>query len=1667
MRRKIVLSIVFLLAGGTTTVNASSNTLGDIRLTSPDARLLAVAEQKRQSRELKTAAWAKAEQAGWRVRGETDGLSFELMAIERGRPVYNITNNINAAISTAANLIRDREPYNLDGSGLTAGIWDAGAVLSTHQEFGSRVSIMDGADSDWHSTHVGGTIGAVGLVPLALGMAPNVHIDSYDWNSDSSEMTSRAASYPQEPDKMYLSNHSYGIATGWLTGDYSGNYGPHWFGTWGDREADGFGQYSSQAVTWDSICYLAPYYLPFKSAGNDRGDNAPSEGTTFYYYDGASWQAKSYDSSTDPYDDGWDNGGFDTIPHQGNAKNIMTVGAVGDAVYMGQRSLSNATMTSFSGWGPTDDGRIKPDIVANGTDLYSSTNQSDTSYDSSSGTSMSAPDASGSAILLTQYYCGMFPGNAMRASTLKGLIIHTADDLGNAGPDYSFGWGLMNAKAGADQIRDHKHYPSTNKIIEGALSASNLTDTYAFAWNGDTPIRATLCWTDPPADALQELDNSSPRLINDLDLAIIGPYGVTVYYPFVLDPANPANPATTGDNTLDNVEQVLIATPNTPGIYTVQVSYKGTLANEQQYYSVIISGQHHPPGPAGVISLDNDFYSCNDLLKLELRDSGLVAYGEQDVLITTGGSDSETVTLYADPHRSGVFTGIISTSPDTANAGDGILQVAHGQTITATYFDADDGTGSPAVSNSTALADCHGPTIFNVQVSEITSSAATITFETDEPATSSLIYGLVCGGPNTTVNTSTFATAHSFCLVGLSPQTTYYFQTIAWDVVGNETSDDNGGLCYQFTTAEAPSGLWVPADFPTIQQAIDAAFDGQTVFVADGTYTGAGNRDIDFNGKTITVRSENGPTNCIINCQGSLAGPHRGFYFHSGEDPNSILYGFTITNGFAPTTDGYPSGGAIYCRDSNPTISNCILRNNKADKRWGMCGRGGAIRCNACSPIVSNCTIEDNDAEYGGGIHGTPTITNCTFTGNVATWGGAIQCEGIDMSNCIISNNRSYGYGGGIYCTDGSPLIANCLIINNTAYDPGMGGASGGGIEYSASAGRPHSATFINCTIVGNWAESTGGAIRSLWRVTRVTNCIVRDNWPNQLNGNSFDVTYTNIHGGFSGEGNIDADPLFISANDYHLTFGSPCVDTGTNAPAGGLPATDIEGTHRPLDGDADGNNVADMGAYEYLLTLPLIELAQEEFWFSAIYGRANPHDQILSIRNTGAGILNWQVSEDCPWLDVAPLSGESTGEFDHVVLSVDIARLPLGQYSCMLTISAAGAPNSPRTVQVTLFIGNVISVPTEDYPTIQAGINAATNGDWVVLAEGAYRGEGNRDLDFGGKAIAVTSQNPDDPAVVAATVVDCQSSGRAFYFHSGETAASVVAGLTITNGNAELGGGIYCDGGSPTITNCLLTENHAVTAGGGMENFSASPTVTNCIFTSNSTDSWGGGMDNYSSSVTVRNCIFVGNSAWWGGGIDNADSSLTITGCTFSGNSAVGWGGGIDNYYGVAPSVSNCIFWANSAPSGAEITGDCVVSYSDVWGGYSGGANMEADPCFVTGPLGDYYLSQVAAGQAVDSPCVDAGSDTAVNLGLDSCTTRTDQAVDQGIVDMGYHYPMPNPADIDGDGDVDIGDYAILALQWLQPPGVPSADIVPPGGNGIVDTDDLGLLVEYWLWGK
>jgi hypothetical protein len=498
-----------------------------------------------------------------------------------GELLYDATySTTQAAISTRTNSLYTGGSLGVSLSGSTLkdklGIWDGGKVRSTHVEFSngtaaSRVAQIDNATTlSSHATHVSGIMMAAGVNPLVKGMAFGTNLRAYDFNSDVSEMSAAAAN-------LLISNHSYGSNSGWVFSDTrTGSVQWEW---WGDTlisrtEDYKFGLYSSVAVTWDQIAQNAPYYLIVKSSGNNHGSNGPAAGQPYYF-------GSSNKTSTDARAN---QNGYDQIPTYGNAKNILTVSAISNLNY-GYNQPSDIVLSGFTSWGPSDDGRIKPDLAGIGVSILSTSTESDSAYAVLSGTSMSSPNVAGSLLLLQELFAQRNNGQFLRSSTLKGLALHTADEAGSApGPDYQNGWGLLNMeRAGRVVLNTDNNYLLNERTLTQGQPYS-----FTVVASGRGPLVSTICWTDPAGTATTTLNDRTPKLVNDLDIRISD--GTTTTLPWILDPANPANAATRGDNIRDNVEQVLLATPVPGKTYTVTVTHKGTLSGGKQDYALLMSG---------------------------------------------------------------------------------------------------------------------------------------------------------------------------------------------------------------------------------------------------------------------------------------------------------------------------------------------------------------------------------------------------------------------------------------------------------------------------------------------------------------------------------------------------------------------------------------------------------------------------------------------------------------------------------------------------------------------------------------------------------------------------------------------------------------------------------------------------------------------------------------------------------------------------------------------------------------------------------------------------------------------------------------------------------------------------------------------------------------------
>ncbi|MFK7844536.1 MAG: S8/S53 family peptidase [Rhodothermales bacterium] len=518
----------------------------------------------------------------------SDHSAIGIVRMEDQHPVFFTTHNSLAGDHTHTNTLHDASKlgFKLTGSGLYVGLWDAGAVLKDHQEMGSKVNQLDRGVTSNHSTHVAGTLIASGQIPEAKGMAPDASLYAYDWNFHVSEMQSEARA------GLMISNHSYGRIAGWQQMSViPGENDWFWFGdpTVSESEDYSFGFYDDDALLFDHVAYGNIYYLPVVSAGNERDDRGPESG----FYRALNTQNRwiTHDVTTRPLQADGGTDGFDSMTGIALAKNVLTVGALGFS-----QNSTQPTLSVFSSAGPTDDGRIKPDIMGIGENLMSPIASGTTDYARYSGTSMASPNVAGSLVLLQQL-AEQLLGQPLRAATLKGLVIHTATDLGATGPDFNHGWGLLNTERAALQI--DASFRKTGRIQEDQIDGG-VTHTHELIrdenqFDSTSPIKITLSWTDQPgqpnnATGPERLNNRAPILLNDLDLSLEHSESGAIFLPYTLSASNPEAPARPGINNVDPVEQIYIETP-VAGSYLLKVSHKGAnAATAKQLYSLILSG---------------------------------------------------------------------------------------------------------------------------------------------------------------------------------------------------------------------------------------------------------------------------------------------------------------------------------------------------------------------------------------------------------------------------------------------------------------------------------------------------------------------------------------------------------------------------------------------------------------------------------------------------------------------------------------------------------------------------------------------------------------------------------------------------------------------------------------------------------------------------------------------------------------------------------------------------------------------------------------------------------------------------------------------------------------------------------------------------------------------
>lgn len=482
---------------------------------------------------------------------------MSIVDVVNGKPVYYTTYNDGSVRSCGVYELRPGGQFGLDlaGENVTIAVWDRGLPLASHIEFGGRLLNSDAASEfSFHSTHVTGTIIAGGINPSVRGFCYRGEARAFDWFQDTEEMIDEVIN-----NQLLVSNHSYGVPGGWN--------GANWLGDAGiSMEEDyRFGYYDGEAAAFDNIAFNAPYYSIVTAAGNERGDSG---------------------DGTFPPD-----GPYDCITGFSTAKNVFTIGAV-NKLNANYTSPNDIVMSNFSSWGPVDDGRIKPDLVAPGVNLLSASNGSDQAYGSSSGTSMASPSAAGVVALVNEAY-HLYNNKYLTSASLKALLIHTAHEAGPApGPDYSFGWGMISADKAVDFILNEDG--RNRQIIEATLNDGETFEILLSPLQGKK-ITATIAWTDRAGTVpVRSLDPEDLMLVNDLDMLITDGSG-TESLPWILNPSNPMEAATKGDNFRDNVEKIEFDSPDARP-YTLRISHKGQLFGLSQNFSLVLEYESENEG---------------------------------------------------------------------------------------------------------------------------------------------------------------------------------------------------------------------------------------------------------------------------------------------------------------------------------------------------------------------------------------------------------------------------------------------------------------------------------------------------------------------------------------------------------------------------------------------------------------------------------------------------------------------------------------------------------------------------------------------------------------------------------------------------------------------------------------------------------------------------------------------------------------------------------------------------------------------------------------------------------------------------------------------------------------------------------------------------------------
>lgn len=1006
-------------------------------------------------------------------------------------------------------------PYNLNGTNVDILIYDGGVVTytpSTHADFTGRLTIGAGETSGVsdHATHVAGTAAGSGALSASAGgtplewrgMAPSARIISYAYNPNGTGMF-----FYNDPgdieNNWAAAQNVYGADIG------SASLGSNIYANY-PLSCTLMGNYGVSSALLDqmirggnSVVGIGDKYIATWAVGNERG-SPTSCGT------------------------------YATISPPAAAKNPIHVGA----------SDKSDAMSAFSSWGPTDDGRVKPTIVATGVSIRSTipnryTNNTTRDcdgtgddycypYDTMSGTSMATPAVAGSIALMLQHYRAVYgtSGNFW-PSTAKAILIHTATDRGNPGPDYQWGYGLVNIRRAVDLI-------SARGFFQRSLSQGNI-DYYTFVVpTGTLTATVTIAWDD-----IEATFNASPTLINNLDLQLVSPDGVIVY-PWVLDPLNPSAAATRGVDNRNNQEQAQVFNPQ-PGTWIARV--RGTTVPVgPQDYTLVCNGCRLLDVGVCQSTAVGGLPPFGTLVAQALTPAGATlarsAEDNAEVSAQSWGNDAALELLTAgEQWQRGLEVG---PAPDAQ--AERARQDALAETLRAFDQAREAGPEALIAFAETASPETQAMIAGEVELARARLAGAAPQSDALAPAGAQQVNRVGVNGP---CAYPTIQAAINAAPDGATVRVPGQFFAENLVISGGKVITIEGG--YDAACASLVAGARARVDAVTSASTVDVYDDGTRVVLRNlvigwGSGFGAG---VDVYGRTqatldnVRVVNNNGAsggglyvgssavvtltngTQIERNTAGGLGGGVavygilRGYTTNTdlttncaaGDGGNAFVSGGTLFFDNADTYAGLAAGaasrgGGIYAADAVITLTNSSFLGETAPCCNRAAQGGGLFATNSAVWLLGSATtvLANRATGDGGGIYltnrshltATGALVGHTASESAGNWsdgnGGGMYVLSSTVSGALrVYNNRAVS-GGGIYATASTIALANTEVGGTNTNQPNRAGFNGAGLYLSGLTTATLDSAVISSNTLTNTSTGYGGGIYLVSSVLTMTN---------------------------------------------------------------------------------------------------------------------------------------------------------------------------------------------------------------------------------------------------------------------------------------------------------------------------------------------------------------------------------------------------------------------------------------------------------------------------------------------------------------------------------------------------------------------------------------------------